>query len=141
MKCAANSSKLSTDGSGFVQFVFDNADMIMSTIDGLNTFHALGGIKCITPQSSVGLTCPIIRQTDVLLDKDNNSIPIHDYVQPDTSALSKIAVKKIILNENDLQYAKSGFKHDILWLAGFINQSKTPSWNGYMKKSAFQTGK
>lgn len=36
-----------------MQFVFDNADMNVNTIDGENTFHKMGGIMIITPHSSV----------------------------------------------------------------------------------------
>lgn len=32
---------------GFNQFVFDNVDFNVCTIDGLNTRHAMGGIRCI----------------------------------------------------------------------------------------------
>lgn len=32
----------------FNQFVFDNVDFNVCTIDGLNTLHAMGGIRCIT---------------------------------------------------------------------------------------------
>lgn len=37
----------------FVQFVFDNADFNVATLDGLNTFHSVGGISCVTPAESV----------------------------------------------------------------------------------------
>lgn len=33
----------------FRQYVFDNADFNISALDGLNTFHSLGGIKCVAP--------------------------------------------------------------------------------------------
>ena len=32
----------------FTQFVLDNADVSICTIDGLNTFHSMGGIECVT---------------------------------------------------------------------------------------------
>lgn len=35
--------------SHHVQYVFDNADFNVSTIDGHNTFHQMGGIECLTP--------------------------------------------------------------------------------------------
>ena len=43
--------KLSNDSN--VQFIFDNADHNTNTIDGLNTFHAMGRIMCVTPSSAV----------------------------------------------------------------------------------------
>ncbi|ELU15381.1 hypothetical protein CAPTEDRAFT_199459 [Capitella teleta] len=36
---------------GFFQFVFDNADFNVATISGHNTFHSMGGISCVTPDS------------------------------------------------------------------------------------------
>lgn len=39
--------------NSFVQFVYDNADHNTNTIDGLNTFHSMGGIMCVTPSSSI----------------------------------------------------------------------------------------
>lgn len=38
---------------GFVQFVFDNADQKALTVDGYDTFHVMGGVKCVTPASAV----------------------------------------------------------------------------------------
>ncbi|XP_050305594.1 uncharacterized protein LOC126742833 [Anthonomus grandis grandis] len=37
----------------FVQFAFDNADFNVNTLDGLGTFHALGGIMMVTPSESI----------------------------------------------------------------------------------------
>ncbi|KYN22379.1 hypothetical protein ALC57_05221 [Trachymyrmex cornetzi] len=37
----------------YIQFVYDNADHNTCTIDGRNTFHAMGGIMIATPSSSV----------------------------------------------------------------------------------------
>lgn len=36
-----------------MQFVFDNADVNVNTLDGENTFHEMGGIMCITPHNAV----------------------------------------------------------------------------------------
>lgn len=37
----------------FCQFICDNADFNVSTIDGLNTFYSMGAIKCVTPSSAI----------------------------------------------------------------------------------------
>ena len=37
----------------FLQFAFDNADFNVNTIDGLGTFHAMGGIVCVNPHTAV----------------------------------------------------------------------------------------
>lgn len=38
--------------SSFSQFVFDNADFNINTRTGKDTFHAMGGIHCVTPYDS-----------------------------------------------------------------------------------------
>lgn len=40
-------------GDSFVQFSFDNANHDVNTIDGLGTFHTMGGIMMVTPSSCV----------------------------------------------------------------------------------------
>lgn len=37
----------------FSQFVFDNADHNVHTLDGFKTFHSMGGIHCVTPAGLV----------------------------------------------------------------------------------------
>lgn len=50
----------------FSQFVFDNADVNMDTIDGSNTFHAMGGVQCVTPVVlSSSTDTAIVRQKNV----------------------------------------------------------------------------
>ncbi|GBO13776.1 hypothetical protein AVEN_34890-1 [Araneus ventricosus] len=38
-----------TPAGTFCQYILDNADFNVATLDGLNTFYSMGGIKCITP--------------------------------------------------------------------------------------------
>ncbi|GBN05256.1 hypothetical protein AVEN_116386-1 [Araneus ventricosus] len=46
-------SPLHIDDKAFSQFVFDNADFNKQTLDGHNTFHAMGGIHCITIRNAI----------------------------------------------------------------------------------------
>lgn len=55
----------SYDLNGFTQFVFDNADFNVATLTGHNTFHAMGGIACVTPPSTVNKV-PIKRRMQPL---------------------------------------------------------------------------
>jgi len=43
----------------FCQYIFYNADHNINTLDGLNTYHSMGGIRCITPKQFVKSGCPI----------------------------------------------------------------------------------
>lgn len=40
-----------TVSNGFTQFVFDNVDHDICTLDGKNTLHAMAGIQCATPRN------------------------------------------------------------------------------------------
>ena len=40
------------DMTNFEQWVFDNADVNIRTLDGLGTFHVMGGVLCVTPSYS-----------------------------------------------------------------------------------------
>ncbi|KAG5900403.1 hypothetical protein JTB14_037148 [Gonioctena quinquepunctata] len=39
--------------AAFNQLVFDNVYFNVCTVDGHNTVHAMGGIKCVTPSKDV----------------------------------------------------------------------------------------
>ena len=41
--------------SAFVQFIFDNTDHNVGTLDGHETFHCLGGVAVYTPDFEVVL--------------------------------------------------------------------------------------
>ncbi|GFS90820.1 uncharacterized protein TNCV_1004021 [Trichonephila clavipes] len=47
--------------SSFAQFVHDNADFNINTIDGKGTFHYMGSIEIITPADSIQPRRPIKR--------------------------------------------------------------------------------
>lgn len=57
--------------SAFQQFVFDNADHNVRTVDEFGTFHAMGGIMCVTPKESIQACEPISRFKERALSKNN----------------------------------------------------------------------
>lgn len=50
---AMKSNVIKIEPSAFLQYVFDNADHNPSTLDGLNSFHCMGGICCVTPSTAL----------------------------------------------------------------------------------------
>ena len=46
-------AQATVDKGAYIKFVFDNADYNASTLGGHQTFHAMGGIKCVTPADKV----------------------------------------------------------------------------------------
>ncbi|GBP85751.1 hypothetical protein EVAR_97247_1 [Eumeta japonica] len=50
---AIKSNVIKIEPSAFLQYVFDNADHNPSSLDGLNSFHCMGGICCVTPSQAL----------------------------------------------------------------------------------------
>lgn len=41
---------------GFLQFIFNNADFNIRTIDGFGAFHNMGCVQCMTPVTTVSVS-------------------------------------------------------------------------------------
>jgi len=118
MSCLKNPPKVVMRNS-FCQFVFDNADVNIDTIDGLNTFHAIGGIQCITPFTSVSYETNIKKLNTTLAAqtiKDVDRIQLHTFQRTVKEGLSNIKIndvyRKKITNEVKL------LPSDFLWIYG-----------------------
>lgn len=115
LNCAVNSPQPTVQPDAFVQFVFDNADVNTRTLNGFGTFHALGGIKCITPAKSVLKCPPAARIIGANCNNTSNQIPISPYKRPPTSGLKNVIMKD--LTSDDGETVHKGFKLEVLWLA------------------------
>ncbi|KAJ8869862.1 hypothetical protein PR048_028871 [Dryococelus australis] len=60
----------------FSQFVFDNADLNVFTLDGYNTSLAMVGIKCVTPASSAQRCSKISRLTKLATSNECGRLDI-----------------------------------------------------------------
>lgn len=130
---AINYIQPDTDTS-FQQFVFDNADFNVRTLDGFNTFHSMGGIKCVPSGSTTGIEHekPIPRLTKVPPPKtvgELGVIPLQTY-QKSQGGLSNVIVEDltdIVKTPNQLTL------YDTLWLAAkWLNIKCVPEWKGFM---------
>ena len=113
--------------SQFVQYVADNVDHNIRTIDGNNSFHGVGMIAAITPD--VRKSNPMIRMK----------------VTPkDVAAIGRVPIQYIredSLGENILKYEKlHSFEAmdptanlDILWKCSIMFKSPRPAWSGMMQ--------
>ncbi|CAH0562841.1 unnamed protein product [Brassicogethes aeneus] len=45
--------EIAFEDNAYSQFVFENADVNTRTINGFGTFHAMGGIQCVTPKTAI----------------------------------------------------------------------------------------
>jgi hypothetical protein len=125
---------------GFFQFVFDNADFNVATISGHNTFHSMGGIGCVTPDS--GRSRHTIKRSTKLVKADVTGefgkVAIKAYKKPFVSALSCIKVSSLFPDELNPRSQKLSFALDQLWMASMTLPdanlgAPSPSWGGFMQ--------
>ena len=126
------------ENSMFCQFVADNVDHNINTLDGKETFHGMGVIAC-SINSGEEYHGRIKRLAKNMKSDDlvkNRGIKIHWYSQPDFQAISKIVFSPIQHLKMPLTIAAE-LNTDILWhSAGIFTKSERvgprPNWNGYM---------
>lgn len=122
----------------FVQFVFDNADWNVSSLDGNKSFHSMGGLKCTTPRSTT--SSPYV--LNVLRLKKTPSadsmgsyghMPIKIYNKP-----SKVGLKILLARKTDLGRFKiipavmANLHLDSLWLSSVaLRIQPIPGWGGF----------
>lgn len=88
------------DSKAFLQFVFDNADHNVRTIDDHGTFHVMGGIQCVTPANLLQNDLPVPRpkkltKSDTIGQYGN--IKIQMYNRRKNSGLGKIIFSDLSL--------------------------------------------
>ena len=111
-------SPISIDSQSFSQFILGNANFNTQTLDGLNTFHAIGGIQCLTPSTAVAPDQKIERLTTMPTSEivgNFGSIPLMAFEKKKESGLKAIK----ILNLGDIHQVSSQLLlslSDLLWL-------------------------
>lgn len=123
----------------FIQFIFDNADFNVRTLNGHGTFHAMGGVKCTTP-APVPVSIPVPRIKKVPSAAEiaaKGEFPLQWYKKPIIPGLKSIIIEDVtssLFQSNpDVTTQKS---LDLLWLSSiFIPAplSPKPHWNGFME--------
>ena len=115
----------------FLQYVGDNTDHNMDTIDGKNTHHGLGSI--IIANGSFG-TKPLLRK-DVPRNKklnwsavqNNEGIPILEYTQQTVATL-----KTTVFQDLPSLEAFQPNHADLLWVCTKLLKENVPQWSGFM---------
>lgn len=129
MSCIANDKPVFKGGS-FNQFVFDNADFDVCTIDGLNTFHSMGGIRCITPANSIQKGSRIPRLIKMPKSSETEKIgiiPLKTF-QAKGNGLHNVLVENLQIPKEPAHPPL----HDTLWLLAQKQRLQVPQWKGYM---------
>ena len=111
----------------FVQFVADNVDHNIRTIDGLNTFHGMGIIAAFTPGKIPSKPVPrvAVSSDDIL---KVGRINIKYFTSQHTRKLPINYQELKALEVNDpTDYV------DLLWEISFFLRARRPAWSGMMQ--------
>ncbi|CAH2989439.1 unnamed protein product [Chilo suppressalis] len=122
--------------NSFSQFVFDNADFNINTLDGHGTFHAMGGIHCVTPYTSIQREKKIPRIVEIKsasVVAQLGMVPVLSYNKHKSAGLQAITVADV----EALRQLPSEILPtipDLIWLYGKWSCSVgIPGWNGFME--------
>jgi hypothetical protein len=125
----------SPDEGCFIQYVTDNADHNVATINGFNTFHSMGMIRIITPHDKMESETKMIRLKKLPTEEEMFKvarIPIKFYEIIGIKGLKKVTVQNIDCNE--ISTSSMLRNADVLWLyAKWNNVENIPGWSGYME--------
>lgn len=121
----------------FIQFVYDNADVNVNTLDGDNTFHEMGGIMCVTPSRAV--------MPDKNIPRIQNYVPAQNVSSSIELQIKECFVKRksglaaIMLEDLQGTFEIDGeilpSAPDLIWLYGkSLKKQLMPGWNGFMEQ-------
>ncbi|GFR65223.1 hypothetical protein ElyMa_005525300 [Elysia marginata] len=115
-----------SDGS-FIQFVGDNVDHNLKTLEGLGTFHGMGIIGAVTPGEK--RSRPIRRDTSVNANQISTlgQIPVHFY----NSSKTEISLRYEELQDFRLEEVTT--KLDLLWKVSWPLRTPRIGWSGLMQ--------
>lgn len=123
---------------GILQFVYDNADVNVNTLDREGTFHEMGGIMCVTPTTAVLPDKNIPRIKNYVSAENVTSsgeVKITDCIVRKNAGLAAITMQDLEgTYEIDGEIMPS--PPDLLWLYGkTLNSESMPGWNGFMEEA------
>lgn len=125
----------SIDETAFSQFVCDNADHNVNTIDGLNTVHIMGAIQCVTPHNAVLPDQEIQHLKQIPMAQvvgDVGTVPLVFFNKNQNTGLKTIQITDVEGN-HPLSKDIVPSSHDFLWLYGKWSKLNLPGWNGFME--------
>lgn len=125
--------RILSESCALVQYVGDNADINVNTLDGHNTLHIMGMIKIVTPKSAVILDerIKVCATKPSAKELAASHVPLLIYEKPIVPGYSRIQVKNL---NNEVTVQKLN-KVDFLWLYGkWRNISSLSGWNGYLEQ-------
>jgi len=124
----------------FTQWVADNVDHNVASLDGTGSLHGMGIVAVSTPKDNVPLIAksrvinrhPRVKVNELVKDK---GVPILQYVGPQVKSLSLVLYKPII--ELKMPYTlPSELYSNLLWHSGWMFRNTSQlrvNWSGFMQ--------
>ena len=123
-----------------IQWVADNVDHNIATLEGRSSFHGMGTISVSTPTTSAVTRRhkQLVRRGNLVKSKAlvlNKGVPISQYILPQKPALSSLKLKPI----EALQFPytlSSSINLDLIWHAGGLFRNtlgSRPNWSGFIQ--------
>ncbi|CAG4951420.1 unnamed protein product [Parnassius apollo] len=125
---------LPPESGTLIQYVADNADINVNTLDDNNTLHIMGIIQIVTPKHSVLLEEPMPRIKETLSANDFKAkahVPIQTYTNDGVVGYSKINFKDFVYGTKTVSFLK---KADVIWFYGKWENESLPGWNGFIER-------
>lgn len=122
----------------YIQFVLDNADYNVATIDGYKTFHSMEGIMSVMPAEQVTAETPIPRNENynAAILESHGLFRVTTHERPEIHGYSLIKAENIqtlVQERKSLNIANS---LNILWLCNsWLQDLSHPNWNGFMDRT------
>ena len=124
----------------FTQWIADNIDHNLATLNGQGTFHGMGIIAVSTPKGGTELTSNSreikmqkpMKVSELLKDR---GVSIVQYLSPIKKGLSSVTFKPI--RKLQVSYTRpSELSCNLLWHAGWVlgdEAIQRPNWSGFMQ--------
>lgn len=121
----------------FIQFVYDNADFNINTLDGHDTFHCMGGIQCVTPFDAIEpdteMTRSSVRKSAAAIAQIGHE-EMRYYGKEKLAGFRKVQVAKIA-TAGTISKTCLPTIGDFMWLYGkWACVAGIPGWNGFMEE-------
>ena len=132
---AAMQGEVCVRDGAFIQFVYDNADWNVETLDGQGTFHSMGGCKIITPASYVLPKKPIPRLTTVSEEEitAQSKIEIKNYQHAAMEGFKYFCLPTRCPGL-DLQFSYASKINSYWMLQKYLKPTFEKGWNGFMEE-------
>ncbi len=111
----------------FVQYGADNVDHNIRTLDGHGTFHGMGMIVAVTPETSSKQSIPRAKVTSLDVAAVGR-VQIH-FHKEESRVMSAVIYQKLLHFKAQNCYENI----DILWKTSIIFGSPRPAWSGMMQ--------